>query len=127
MTVPKLETPQKPAAASPAMSPAEQGHHNAAMNGGTENSGELFCPESTPAPEAGHEQLSGPPKQQAGGRKLVQKRLDWQQAIPVSLNSPGAAKRPAAKECDGRHLAILTQLELQDEEVCSTSCSQAAD
>ncbi len=91
------------------------------MTEGTEIDGEMSCPESTPAQKVGHEQLPGPPVQQAGGRRLVQKRLNLQQARPVSLSSPGAAQRPAVTESDGLHSAILTQLELQDEEVCSAS------
>ncbi|CAL5223200.1 g5675 [Coccomyxa viridis] len=117
--MPKLDAPQKPAATSPAPSAAQPGQQSTAMTVGTENAQDPFSPlaGSTPAKEVGREQLPWPPQQQAGGRKLVQKRLDLQQAGPVSLNSPGAEQRPAAKECDGLHSTMLTQLELQDEEM----------
>lgn len=124
MTMPTLETPQKPAETCPALSPAKRALHvhGAAILQGALNAAEKACSESTPAEQVGHEQLAGPlrPAQQAGGRKFGQRRLELQQARPVSLNSPGAAQRPVATDCDGLHAAILTHLELQDEEVCST-------
>ena len=49
----------------------------------------------------------------------MQKRLDLQHARPVSLNRPGAVHPPPASDCDGLHVALVTQLELQDEEVRS--------
>ena len=55
----------------------------------------------------------------------MQRRLELQQARPVSLNSPGAAQQQVATGGDGLHAAILTHLDLQDEEVCSDPYPQA--
>ena len=112
----------KPAAACPVLPPAERGQCTAAtINAlapyGAQSAAKQVTSERTTAMEVGHAQLAGPAVQQVGGRKLLQKRLDLQQARPVSLNSPGAVHCPAASGCDGLHAAMLTQLELQDEEV----------
>ena len=121
--MPELETPQRPVPSGHALSPAVEVQRNAADSKLAEHAAEDVCTPSKAASEVDYEQLPEPSLQQAGGKRLSQKRLDLQQAWPVSLNMSGPACNSSDKNDNGQHAAMLAQLELQDKEVCITSSS----